>query len=235
MKISTVITDVDGLLFPYDSKEQLAKQMLKDGTKNKLSLYFHGALTYMALKKVKKFHNAGDERLAAVWSKESYERFDKVIRGVDIDYIEKFGRKCAKDIPVEACETFENISSKGYELYAISGGITELTTAAFKKAGIEKYFNGIAANHILEDPGAGAKVHSLSKSISIPEDKLSVIDFSPMKTAAIGHDYYDITLLKNVAMPICKTGGKFDPEAYKIAKKKGYVIREFEQLQKIFK
>jgi len=235
MSISTVITDVDGLLFPYDSKEQLAKQMLKDGTKNKLSLYYHGARTYMALKNVKKFHNAGDERLAALWSTESYKRFDKVIRGVDIDYIEKFGRKCAKDISIEACEAFENLHAKGYELYAISGGITELTTAAFRKAGIRKYFNGIVANKILEDPGTGAKVHSLSKSISIPEDKLSVIDLSPNETAAIGHDYYDIALLKNVAMPICKVGGKVDPKAFSIAKKKGYVIEKFEELSEIFK
>lgn len=232
MKITTVVFDADGLIFPGDTKEALAKYMLETGEKSKLSLYWHGIPTYYALNRVKQLDAKGKDEKADKWAKAAYRHYDGIIRGLKPDYIGSFGRKCGEDIAISTVTSIMNLSEK-YDLFLISGGIQDLTEAALEKASIHKYFRHICCNRLeLED----GRVVGLDKATSTPEKKAQIVRriVDLERTAAIGHDYWDRDIFRAVALPICHVGGSWAPNsARRIAEKRGRLVESFEQAEDV--
>ncbi|MFQ6010377.1 MAG: haloacid dehalogenase-like hydrolase [Candidatus Aenigmatarchaeota archaeon] len=232
MKIRYVVMDCDGLLLPFDSKEELAKQMLKDGTKSKLALYMRGIPTYLALKRVKKYDKAGDMKKADLWAERSFERFDKIIQGLDPEYIRDFGRECAKAI--QGRKVIEDLYNKDYELVLISGGIQELTETTLEESDMQEYFKEVLCNPLKIKNG---KVKALVKRTSTASKKAQAMCdvINPKFTAAIGHDYWDSRIFSLVKMPICYTGGSWaSNSAYEITKeRKGHMIKSLDEVPTI--
>jgi len=235
MEIRTVITDFEGLLIPYDVKEELAKDVLKTGKKPKAGLYAWGMLTYLALKRVKRNDEKGNDARADKWAKRAFNYYEHIIRGLDMDYIEEFGRRCAKDLDINACGAIGDLRERGYDVFLMSGCIREIVEEALKKAQIDKYFNAIYCNMIKKEDG---KVIGLSKTVRTPKDKAMALHrlADAESTAAIGHDYWDRDLFREVALPICFTGGSWSPNsARKVAEQKGKLVKNLREVEGILK